>query len=116
MRARTFEPLGDNAFHSRIVASNGLALVMFTAPGCGACRRALAQLPLLAAEAGIENLFLVDVEVSTGLAREFEIFHLPALRLFRNGIYHAKIDAELTSASLSDAIRHALAGPAEEAP
>lgn len=116
MSATKFVPLGDNAFHSRIARTRGLAVVMFTAPGCGACRRALAQLPLLAAETGIEHLFLVDVEVSTGVAREFEIFHLPALMLFRDGLYHAKIDTELTSARFRDAIRKALAAPAEEAP
>ena len=116
MHAPTFEPLGDNAFHARIADTSGLAIVMFTAPGCGACRRALTHLPPLAADAGIERLFLVDVEVATGLAREFEIFHLPALILFRDGTYHARIDAELTKAAFGDAVRAALASPAEEAP
>lgn len=116
MRVPTFEPLGDNAFHSRMAALDGLAVVIFTAPGCGACRRALEQLPRLAAEASIEHLFLVDVEISTGLAREFEIFHLPALMLFRDGLFHAKIDAELTTASFGAAVAKALAAPAEEAP
>lgn len=116
MRVPVFEPLGDNAFHSRIAAVAGIAIVMFTAPGCGACRRALGQLPRLAAEMDIQHLFLVDVESSTGLAREFEIFHLPALILFRDGLYHAKIDAELTSGSFSEAVAKALAAPAEEAP
>lgn len=116
MRVPAFEPLGDNAFYSRIAEIDGPAIVMFTAPGCGACRRALTLLPPLAAETGIEHLFLVDVETSTGLAREFEIFHLPALMLFRDGAYHAKINAELTSASFRDAIARALAAPAEEAP
>lgn len=116
MRALSFEALGDNAFHARISQTGGLAIVMFTAPGCGACRRALTLLPRLAAETSIEHLFLVDVETSTGLAREFEVFHLPALMLFRNGVYHARIDAELTSASFSAALAKALAAPAEEAP
>jgi thioredoxin 1 len=61
-------------------------------------------------------LFHVDVQLCPGLARAFDIFHLPDLFLYRAGRFHARLACELTPAALARAIDTALAGPAQEEP
>ena len=58
----------------------------------------------------------VDVEKSIALAREYEIFHLPALMLFVDGHFHAGIHSPLLPEKLQQAVEKALTLPAEEAP
>lgn len=72
-RGLQFETLRAGDFHQRLASSNGLAVVMFSGPACGTCRSVASRLPEVAARAGISELFLVDVETCTAIAREFEI-------------------------------------------
>lgn len=116
MLQSVFEPLHDGDFHQRLVEAGGHALVLFSAPTCGTCRSVAMSLPKAAAGAGIDHLFLVDVESSTGVAREFEVFHLPTLLLFNNGEFHAEISCEISTTALRTAVESALAQPACEAP
>lgn len=116
MLQSAFEPLRDGDFHPRLAEAGGRALVLFSAPTCGACRGVAASLPEAAAGAGIDHLFMVDVESSTGVAREFEVFHLPTLLLFNNGDFHAEISCEISATALRTAVETALAQPACEAP
>lgn len=62
----------------------GSSLVVFTAPGCGACRAMLRALLALPATAGL-RVYRVAAEENPGLVEELEIFHLPALFLYRDG-------------------------------
>ena len=111
-----FEPLRAGDFHGRLAHTVGLVIVMFSGPACGTCRSVAQRLPRIAADAGIAQLFLVDVETCTAIAREFEIFHLPTLLLFNNGEFHAEIDAEISAPAFGGAIQKALEQPAREAP
>lgn len=111
-----FEALREGDFYRRLAQCRGLALVMFSGPACGTCRSVIICLPEIAAAAGVAQLFLVDVETCSGIAREFEVFHLPTLVLFRDGVFHAQIDSEISSPAFRNAIEQALAGPAQEAP
>ena len=56
------------------------------------------------------------MEKSIALAREYEIFHLPALMLFVDGHFHAGIHSPLLPEKLQQAVEKALILPAEEAP
>lgn len=109
-----FSPIDEFGFHAKLGQSAGLALVLFASPDCGACRQVERRL-LQAADPKIA-LFKVDVQQSTALARQYEVFHLPALFLFRDGHYHARLDCEVTPERLGQAIAAALARPAEEEP
>ncbi|MGE5027229.1 MAG: thioredoxin family protein [Betaproteobacteria bacterium] len=110
-----FSGLTEFDFYPRLRQSAGASLVLFSGPHCSACRRAESMLPQAAAGM-VAHLFRVDVEKSTALAREYEIFHLPAMLLFVDGHFHAVIESALLPESLRQAIMTALTLPAEEAP
>lgn len=98
--------------HHRLAQSRGIVLVMFTALGCGACRRmraALAECPEL-------PVIEVDAGVDQALVNEFEVFHLPALFVYRDGRYHGPLAVEPTPARIEAGLRALLAQPAQEPP
>lgn len=103
-------------FHQRLLDVPGVAVILFTRPGCGACK---AMGRVLAAWQGTPDapaLFAVDAEVDTALVREFEVFHLPALFVFRAGTYHGPLEAAPRLAQLREALASCLARPPREAP
>ena len=102
-------------FHPTLNRTEGPVLVLFSSASCGTCRSVQKRLPS-AAEGAVADLFIVDVQQSTGLARAYEIFHLPTLLLFVDGHFHAHIKCEITADTLRQAIEAALALPAEEEP
>jgi thioredoxin-like negative regulator of GroEL len=108
------ETLDEFTLHRRLAQTPGTALVLFTSPSCGACRT-VERLLATAAPQGA-TLFKVDVQHAQALARAYDVFHLPALFLFHDGHYHARLDCEVTPAGLQGAIAAALARPAEEEP
>lgn len=109
-----YQVLDEFDFHPRLAAAPGTALVLFSSPDCGTCRQVERRLPeSVTPEVA---LFHVDVQTSPALARSFDLFHLPALFLYRDGVYHARLDCQVTPASLAVAIARALAAPAEEEP
>lgn len=108
-------PLLDEAsYHPRLSRTRGSALVLFSSPDCGSCRRVETRLPV-AAPPGVA-LFKVDVQAATALARAFDIFHLPTLFLYREGRFHARLDCEVSAPALAEALERALAQPAQEEP
>jgi thioredoxin-like negative regulator of GroEL len=113
MDTAAYQPLDEFSYHRRLARQAGPALVLFSSPGCGTCRQVERLLP---AAAGELPLFRVDVQKSAGLARQHEVFHLPALFLYRDGHYHARLDCQVTPAVLRQRVAEALAGPAEEEP
>ena len=97
-----------------VIEAPGAALVVFGAPACGACRRAKAVASSLSGV--VDRWIEVPAERSPGLVADLEIFHLPALFLYVDGVFHAPIDAVLTPAALRGAIAAARAAPAVEPP
>ena len=109
-----FQSLREHDYHPRLAAIQGLGLVLFSSPDCGTCRRVEALLP---AAAPVEAmLFHVDVQQSPGLAKAFDVFHLPDLFLYRAGRFHARLACEVTPTTLRRAIDGALAKPPEDEP
>lgn len=107
-------PLNEFQYHHRLGETAGTALVLFGSPTCGTCRVVEQRLPG-AAPAGV-SLFKVDVQLSPALARAHDIFHLPALLLYRDGHFHTRLECEIAPAALADAVAAALAAPAQEEP
>lgn len=109
-------PLSQFDYHHALTDTPGIALVLFTAPDCGSCRHWRRVFRQLASSAPWLHLFEVDAQRDTALAREFEIFHLPSLFLYREGHYHCALQAQATQEAVLTAIDRALALPPEEAP
>lgn len=111
----TFQPLTEFDFHQALDRTEGPALVLFSSPACGTCRTVEKRLPQ-AAQGAAAALFKVDVQQSIGLARAYDIFHLPALFLFVDGQFHARLDCEVAPVKLAAAMEMALSQPAQEEP
>lgn len=112
----TVKKLTQFDFHHALAEAEGVSLIYFTAPGCGACRQIRQVFETHPAEFARFNLFEVDAQQDMALTREFEVFHLPALFLFKDGHYHAPIHAEPLASHLIRAVEVALASAPEEAP
>lgn len=110
-----FQELTESDFHPRLAASPGVAVVLFSGPHCGACRRLEKHLPdWLGSRAS--HMYKVDVQKSTALAHAYEVFHLPSLFVFVDGCYHAPLSAESAPAAMLSALDDLLAQPAHEEP
>ncbi|AAZ96754.1 conserved hypothetical protein [Thiobacillus denitrificans ATCC 25259] len=112
---RAFERLTEGDFHHRIARTAGIAVVLFTAPHCGACRRWRQLLPSVLDET-VDALYEVDVSEATGVARYFEIFHLPTIYLYRDGRFHAELQCPPQAALIRAATRALLDAPAQDEP
>lgn len=109
-------PLDQFEFHHQLAETAGTSLVIFTGPHCGACKR-LKQVLRDAAELFSDlHLFEVDAQRDMALTREFGVFHLPAMFLYRDGEFHCELHSEALAPQLRAAIDQALARPAQEAP
>ncbi|MBU1666388.1 MAG: thioredoxin family protein [Gammaproteobacteria bacterium] len=106
--------LDESRYHPHLLETGGVSLVMFSSPACGSCRVVEKRLPPAVPEG--THLFKVDVQKATGLARAFDIFHLPTLFLYRDGHFHARLDCEITAPALRAAMAQLLALPPEEEP
>ena len=110
-----FSRLGEGEFQRRLAASSGVAVVLFSAPHCGACRAWKQLLPQ--ALAGLATVFHeVDVSEATGVARYFGIFHLPTVYLYRDGQFHAELQCEARRDAIRHKARQLLAASAQEEP
>ena len=110
-----FSRLTEGDFHRRLATSPGLAVVLFSAPHCGACRAWKRLLP--DALSGLaDSLFEVDVSEATGVARYFDIFHLPTIYLYRDGRFHAELQCEARHGTIRQAALGLLAAPPQDEP
>jgi thioredoxin-like negative regulator of GroEL len=112
---RAWLTLHEGHFHRHVQLLPGRTLVLFSQPGCAACRRAEAFLPGWLAGL-VQQCVKVDAQEQAALAREFEVFHLPALHLYLDGRYHAPVLCPLAEAAVRTAVGQVIADPAVEAP
>lgn len=110
-----FIELSEFDFHARLAVTDGISIVMFSGPGCGACKHLEKHLPAWLAGLA-DHYYKIDVQRSTALAHAYEVFHLPALFIFIDGQYHGPLHAEASPASLIGALRKLLSEPAHEEP
>jgi len=110
-----FQELDEFDFHPRLAASPGVAVILFSGPHCGACKRLEKHLPTwLGSRAA--HLYKIDAQRSAALARAYEVFHLPSLFVFVDGRYHAPLQAEAAPGPMRAALENLLAQPAHEEP
>lgn len=108
--------LSQSSFHPVIEQSQGLVLVVITGPQCRRCH-ALKQL-LSTVDCGLPGLKVYEVcaEEDAAIAQEFEVMHLPAVFLFRDGVFHHHLYFEIHPDKLCLALHQALAAAAEALP
>lgn len=102
-------------FHRRLDRTPGTSIVLFSTPGCRACRSLEQRLPALLGDVPAQ-LYKVDVQQATALARAYEIFHLPTLLVFVGGGFHGELQAEPRPEPFRRALLALLAAPAQEEP
>lgn len=102
-------------FHARVRTQRGPALLFFTKLGCGSCGKWKLLLRDFVRHTAVA-VFEVDAEADSALAREFAVFHLPALFLFKDGEYHAALECEASLPRLRETLHTLLALPPQEAP
>ena len=112
---RIFEPLIEGDYHAQLDRTPGCAVVLFSNASCGACRAWKRLLPEALATL-TTHFYVVDVALATGIARYFEIFHLPTIYLYRDGRFHAALQSEARADAVLIAARTLLAAPAQEEP
>jgi len=112
----TIESVNEDDYHDLIPAHHGNVLVIFTGIGCFGCQ--VLRRGLLKMLTGGERLtvFEVDAHANMGLVEEFDVFNLPAMFLYRDGVFHAQLNSPPLPDRLRTAIRDALVSPAHEAP
>lgn len=100
--------LDEFNYYQSLGETDGVALVYYTSPDCGACRylrRVLEEYLCL-----YDDLTVFEVEAVTSLAlvNEFNIFHLPCMFLYQQGEYHCELQAEALPKHIYEAIKKAL--------
>jgi thioredoxin len=110
-----FSPLAEGDFHACLAAPPGVAVVLFSAPGCSACRAWKLLLPQALADVA-QAFYEVDASEATGVARSFGIFHLPTVYLYRDGQFHAELQCEARRDNIRTAAHSLLAKPAQDEP
>jgi thioredoxin-like negative regulator of GroEL len=110
------EALTQFDFHHRLAEEPGTSIVCFTAEGCGSCRQMKLALRGLHESRPSLAVFEVDARHEPGLAREFDVFHLPSLFVFSGGEYHRPLEAEPLPDRLAAALDATLALPALDPP
>jgi hypothetical protein len=98
----------------RLLDLPGTSLLLFTSTGCASCRWARRVLPAMPLP--VARLCWVDAWHNAGLVTRYEVFHLPALFLIRDGQFFGALQARLTPTDLVAAMGEALRRPAEELP
>ena len=106
--------LTDFDADQRLLAMSGVSLVIFTSVGCASCRYAREVLPAMAL--AIDRLCWIDAGDNGGLVERYQVFHLPALFVVRDGEFFGALHTRLTADALNAALAQALGRIAEELP
>ncbi|WP_347929358.1 thioredoxin family protein [Pseudomonas helvetica] len=106
--------LTDFDADQRLLAMSGVSLVIFTSVGCSSCRWARQQLPEL--ELGVDQLCWIDAGNNGGVVERYQVFHLPALFVVRDGEFYGALQSRLARTELNAALGQALSRNPEELP
>jgi hypothetical protein len=106
--------LTDFDVDQRLLAMSGVSLVVFTSVGCASCRWARQQLPGL--DLAVDRLCWIDAGNNGGVVERYQVFHLPALFVVRDGEFYGALQSRLTRNELNEGLRQVLSRIPEELP
>jgi hypothetical protein len=100
--------LNDSTADRFLLDAVGLSLVVFHSRTCGNCRLAREQLPDMGLP--VQRVCWVDAGDNRGLVERYEVFHLPAMFVVRDGAFYGPAQASLQEWDIRQQIRLALDG------
>jgi len=106
--------LTDFDVDQRLLTLPGTSLVIFTSVGCASCRWAREALPSL--DLPVERVCWIDAAENGGVVQRYQVLHLPALFVVRDGEFYGALHARLTLSELSAGLNRVLSIDAEELP
>jgi len=106
--------LTDFDLDQRLLELPGTSLVIFTSVGCAGCRWARRELPGL--DLPVERVCWIDAGDNGGAVQRYQVFHLPALFVVRDGEFYGALHSRLTLTELSAGLSRALSLDSEELP
>ncbi|MDE1186857.1 MAG: hypothetical protein PW844_10295 [Pantoea sp.] len=98
--------LDDGTADRFLLDAPGISLLVFTSATCADCKLAREQLPDMALP--LERLCWIDAGRNGGLVERYEVFHLPALHLVRDGAYYGPVQAQLAAWDIARQVALAL--------
>lgn len=113
---KLFTQLDQFDFHQTLGDTSGICIVFFTAANCGSCLNWQGLLGSYRARHPEIQVFKVDCEQDQGLAREFNVFHLPALFLYLEGQFHCELQCEAGLEVFASTLSQAISDPAQDSP
>lgn len=81
----------DNNFQAEVIESDTATLVDFWAPWCGPCRMVGPVLEEIDAERDDIRVVKLNVDDNQQTAAAYEVFSIPTMILFRNGVEAERI-------------------------
>lgn len=111
-----FKPLDQFSFHHTLSDTTGISLVLFYKHSCSSCAYWRKVLLEYQRENRHIRLFDVDLEVDPGLAEEFDIFHLPAMHIYKDGDYYGEVQCEAGRGNIDNCLKTALSQPPQDHP
>jgi len=106
--------LSDFDVDQQLLQLPGISLLIFTSVGCASCRYARQQLPRLGLP--VQRLCWIDAEENGGAVERYEVFHLPALFIVRDGEFFGALRAPLTESAIRAALNLGLTREPDELP
>ena len=113
MAVEEFELSDFDADHA-LLEWPGVTLLVSVSQGCASCRYARSTLPAL--DLPVDRLAWIDAEQSGGLVSRYEVFHLPALFVIREGELCGPLYTKLATNELVTGINHIKTMPSQELP
>lgn len=106
--------LSDFDIDHQLLELPGTSLLIFTGVGCSSCRYARQQLPALDIE--LDRICWIDAEESGGAVARYEVFHLPAMFVVRDGAFYGALRSPLTQSGIRLGLAAALCNQPDELP
>lgn len=106
--------LTDFDIDHQLLELPGVSLLIFTGAGCASCRWARQELP--AYDLPLDRLCWIDAGDNGGAAQRYQVFHLPAMFVVRDGNFYGALHARFTVGDLTAGLKGALSRNSDELP
>ena len=106
--------LTDLTIDHVLLDAPGTSLLVFTSVGCASCRVARRELPVM--PLCVDRLCWIDAGDNGGAVQRYEVFHLPAMFIVRDGQFHGAVNARLLAGEINHRVVEVLRREPDELP